>query len=121
MERHQLGGLGYPRDAGSTEQKQNIGDTEAANSATSKVKTHPRTTSCSFAGRIGGNQAFIVDRNEDPNSATLVDQPDAAPGMSFKEQFDCRPFRSLGLWKAAVIEGVGQKIAPDGSVKYDEG
>jgi hypothetical protein len=61
-----------------------------------------------FAGRLGGNQAFILDRDDASNAAVLQDVPDAAPGMTLAEQFDLRPLRTIGLWKAAVMEGMGE-------------
>jgi len=61
-----------------------------------------------FIGRLGGNQGFVLDRHNAANAEILKEQPDSAPCMSFKEQFDLRGFRSLGLWKAALIEGVGE-------------
>ncbi|PMD45670.1 aquaporin-like protein [Hyaloscypha variabilis F] len=60
-----------------------------------------------FIGRLGGNQGFVLDRHNAANAEILKEQPDSAPCMSFNEQFDLRGFRSLGLWKAALIEGVG--------------
>lgn len=68
-----------------------------------------------FVGRLGGNQAFVLDRNE-LDSAVLKAEPDAAPGMSLKEQFDLRPFQTIGLWKAAFMEGVG-KLPPAVAIK----
>ena len=60
-----------------------------------------------FAGRLGGNQAFVVDPNDESNQKLLREDPDAAAGMKLAQQFDLRQFRQLGLWKAAVTEGVG--------------
>jgi len=67
-----------------------------------------RSYSVPFIGRLGGNQAFILDRDNTSNAAILQQAPDAAPGMTLAEQFDLRPFRSIGLWKAAAIEGMGE-------------
>jgi hypothetical protein len=67
-----------------------------------------RGYSAPFSGRLGGNQAFILDRDNASNAAILQNAPDAAPGMTLAEQFDLRPFRSIGLWKAAVLEGMGE-------------
>ena len=61
-----------------------------------------------FAGRLGGNQEFIVNRY-DPDNADLVDQMvDAAPLIPLNKITDLRGFREPELWKAAVMEGVGQ-------------
>lgn len=61
-----------------------------------------------FAGRLGGNQEFVLDRNDPAQAALLQKTPDAAPFMSIAESFDLRSFRDLNLWKAAFIEGVGE-------------
>lgn len=71
-----------------------------------------RSYSAPFAGRLGGNQAFILDRGNASDVAVLQEAPDAAPGMTLAEQFDLRPFRSIGLWKAAALEGMGEKHSP---------
>ena len=63
-----------------------------------------------FAGRIGGNQAFILDRDKTSDSAVLQDVPDAAPGMTLGEHFNLRPFRNISLRKAAFMEGMGQDL-----------
>ena len=66
------------------------------------------TTTRPFIGRLGGNQGFVLDRHNTANAEILKEQPDSAPCMTLKEQFDLRGFRNLGLWKAALIEGVGE-------------
>jgi hypothetical protein len=65
------------------------------------------TTTRPFIGRVGGNQGFVLDRHNAANAEILREQPDSAPCMTLKEQFDLRGFRNLGLWKAALIEGLG--------------
>jgi hypothetical protein len=60
-----------------------------------------------FIGRLGGNQGFVLDRNDSANASFLKDIPDAAPYMSLKEQLDLRGFKYLGLWKSALAEGMG--------------
>jgi len=66
-----------------------------------------QATTRPFIGRLGGNQGFVLDRHNAANAEILKEQPDSAPCMTLQEQFDLRGFRSLGLWKAALIEGVG--------------
>jgi hypothetical protein len=61
-----------------------------------------------FAGRLGGHQDFIVDRNDPKNVAVLKEVPDAAPCMSLAEIFDLRGFLSPVLWKFAMLECVGK-------------
>ena len=61
-----------------------------------------------FAGRLGGNQRFILDRTAPQNEHVLRAAPDAALFMAWRDQMELRPFRSLGLWKRAVTEGVGE-------------
>jgi hypothetical protein len=63
-----------------------------------------------FAGRLGGNGAFVVDRDA-TNASLLRDTPDAAPCMTLAEQLDLRPFRKIGLWKSAALEGMGKYIS----------
>lgn len=63
-----------------------------------------------FAGRIGGNQQFIVSPG-DPSFQSIVDvQPDAAAKFSWKQSFNLRPFSDVELWKQATIEGVGTSL-----------
>ena len=60
-----------------------------------------------FAGRIGGNQSLVLDRNDPKNSEYLKAVPDAAPFMRISEALDLRGFLDLNLWKFATVEGVG--------------
>jgi hypothetical protein len=60
-----------------------------------------------FAGRIGGNQALVLDRNDPKNSDFLKTVPDAAPFMRVSEALDLHGFRDWNLWKFAIVEGVG--------------
>ncbi|KAF8199761.1 hypothetical protein K438DRAFT_1905829 [Mycena galopus ATCC 62051] len=46
-----------------------------------------------FAGRVGGNQEFIVDRADPANQALIQQIPDAAPGIPLRELLDLRGFR----------------------------
>lgn len=61
-----------------------------------------------FAGRIGGNQALVLDRNDPKNSEYLKAVPDAAPFMRVSEALDLRGFRDWNLWKFAIVEGMGR-------------
>lgn len=61
-----------------------------------------------FAGRLGGNQDFIVDRNDPKNVDVLEKVPDAAPCMTLAEIFDLRGFLSADLWKFAMLECIGK-------------
>lgn len=63
-----------------------------------------------FAGRIGGNQSLVLDRNDPKNSDYLKAVPDAAPFMRISEALDLRGFLDLNLWKFAIVEGVGGYI-----------
>lgn len=62
--------------------------------------------SAPFVGRIGANGIAIVSRNS-TNEEFLKEVPDAAPLMSLRGQFDVQPFLTIGLWKSALMEGVG--------------
>ena len=68
----------------------------------------PQSTIQPFIGRLGGNQTFALDRNNADNAQELEKLPDAAPYMPFRAQFDLHGFLVLDLWKAAVMEGVGE-------------
>lgn len=65
------------------------------------------STAHPFVGRLGANQAFVLDPNSAANASTLEREPDAAPGMTLKQQLDLRPFETLALWKAALVECMG--------------
>lgn len=65
-----------------------------------------------FAGRLGGNQDFIVDRNDPKNVDVLERVPDAAPCMTLAEIFDLRGFLSIDLWKFAMLECIGKTVSP---------
>ena len=90
------------------EAKQSIGDSEAANHVVRPGHNRHPAMSTSFAGRLGGNQEFTVKRHDNASSEILAIEPDAAPGMTLKQQFNLTPFRTLGLWKSAMIEGFGK-------------
>ena len=60
-----------------------------------------------FAGRIGGNQEYILDPKDDGNALTLRRLPDASPFISLPELFNLRGFGEPELWKAAFAEGIG--------------
>lgn len=60
-----------------------------------------------FAGRIGGNQEFTVDKNNPEEAHLLEKTPDAAPFVSWRDSFNLHQFGQVDLWRAAVIEGWG--------------
>ncbi len=60
-----------------------------------------------FAGRLGGNQEFTLDRDDPENVELLKRTPDAAPNLTLKEAFDLNGFRQIGLYKASLIEFTG--------------
>lgn len=66
-----------------------------------------------FAGRLGGNQVFVVDRANPANAQLLSKLPDAAPNLNLSEAFDLRGFRETDLYKAAMIECFGKSFASD--------
>ena len=63
-----------------------------------------------FAGRLGGVQDFVLDRDDPANAATLARVPDAAPLMSIKETLSLRGFAQRDLWEAAVVEGIATML-----------
>jgi glycerol uptake facilitator-like aquaporin len=66
-----------------------------------------QSSAAPFVGRIGGNQAFVLDRTNASHISLLQDIPDAAPNMTIAEQFDLKGFKCAGVWKAALVEGMG--------------
>ncbi|KAJ9610556.1 hypothetical protein H2200_005333 [Cladophialophora chaetospira] len=68
------------------------------------------TLSTPFAGRLGGNQEFTLDRSDPDNEELLKKMPDAAPNLTLREAFEFGGFRELGLYKASLIEFVGSMI-----------
>lgn len=60
-----------------------------------------------FAGRLGGNQEFILDPANVDNESTLKHVPDASPFISLQDLFSLRGFLEPDLWKAAATEGLG--------------
>lgn len=61
-----------------------------------------------FAGRLGGNQEFIVDRHDPANAALIAEIPDAAPQIPWAKFLDLRPLKNIELWKASVVEAIGK-------------
>lgn len=61
-----------------------------------------------FAGRLGANQAFILEPGSSVDISTIKRIPDASPFMSWQEQVDLRGFRQIELWRAGLVEGVGE-------------
>ncbi|KAF7187118.1 Aquaporin PIP 1-3 [Pseudocercospora fuligena] len=62
-----------------------------------KVREHP------FAGRIGGNQEFCLD----PDDEAVKQQPDAAPIISISRSLDPSGFLVFEYYKMGLIEGLG--------------
>lgn len=60
-----------------------------------------------FAGRLGGNQEFILDPKNLDNESALKRIPDASPFISVRETFDMKGFLEPELWKAAAGEFLG--------------
>lgn len=64
---------------------------------------HPTLSSRPFAGRIGGNQEFVLSADD----ASFTSMPDAAAIFSWHQSFYPRAFADVELWKESFIEGVG--------------
>jgi len=58
-----------------------------------------------FVGRLGGNQAFTLSKDDPNYDEKLRKTPDAAPSLTWRGSFDLRGFRDVELWKQAVLEG----------------
>ncbi|KAH7392895.1 aquaporin-like protein [Pyrenochaeta sp. MPI-SDFR-AT-0127] len=70
-----------------------------------RTKSHdgPTLSSRPFAGRIGGNQEFVVSADD----ASFTSIPDAAAIFSWAQSFYPRAFADAELWKESFIECVG--------------
>jgi hypothetical protein len=93
-------------------EKSTINNNNNVNNSNSPMATATpiyKTDSNPFIGRLGGNQAFVLDRGDAANAEILREQPNGTPCMTIREQFDLQGFRSPGLWKAALVEGMGKK------------
>ncbi|KAK6065880.1 hypothetical protein SCUP234_12332 [Seiridium cupressi] len=60
-----------------------------------------------FAGRIGGNQALVVDPDDPANESLLRKLPDTAPYLSLSGVFNLAGFADVQLWKYATVECFG--------------
>ncbi|KAL4903047.1 hypothetical protein BDW74DRAFT_180337 [Aspergillus multicolor] len=67
------------------------------------------STPLPFAGRLGANQEFTLDKQpRDAEETSLLQKfPDAAPWIPLGQSLDLSHITQIELWKAAVIEGVG--------------
>lgn len=61
-----------------------------------------------FAGRIGGNQALVLDPDDPANESVLRKLPDAAPFLTLRDAFNLAGFADVQLWKYATIECIGK-------------
>lgn len=77
------------------------GSDPALNRATEEIVP----VSYPFAGRIGGNLAFTLSRNDEHYDEKVQTTPDAVSSLTWKESFDLRAFRDVELWKQAILEG----------------
>lgn len=59
-----------------------------------------------FAGRMGGNLAFTLSRNDTEFDEIAHSTPDAVSSLTWKDSFDLRAFRDVELWKQAILEGL---------------
>jgi glycerol uptake facilitator-like aquaporin len=70
------------------------------------TSNRPLAGGIQFAGRLGGNQSFVLDRSDPLNAALLARVPDAAPYMSISSQLSPHGFFEPDLWRAAFLEGI---------------
>ncbi|KAH8693240.1 aquaporin-like protein [Talaromyces proteolyticus] len=81
----------------------------AANAITA-IRRHTNSSTSvqtPFAGRIGANQEFTVDKDDSEYAELLKNVPDAASSLSWSDSFSLIQFLQLNLWKSAVIEAMG--------------
>ena len=73
-----------------------------------KVHDHgPSIASRPFAGRIGGNQEFILNPSDASFVSTVQNLPDAGAAFTWKQSFSLRGFTDVELWKESFLEGIG--------------
>lgn len=87
-------------------------DVERLNEAQSAHERQLKPAIIPFAGRIGGNQDYVVDRSNPCNAELLAKVPDAAPLTTFRDGFDVRGFLDSGVWKYALVECIGMNDLP---------
>ncbi|KFY79774.1 hypothetical protein V498_08901 [Pseudogymnoascus sp. VKM F-4517 (FW-2822)] len=61
-----------------------------------------------FAGRLGANQEFSLDKDNCVHLELLQKFPDAAPWIPIRDAISLRHILQPELWRAATIEAVGQ-------------
>lgn len=66
------------------------------------------TTVVPFAGRIGANQEFAMDKDNCTQIELLQKFPDAAPWIPLKDALSLRHILQVELWKAAGVEAIGK-------------
>lgn len=60
-----------------------------------------------YAGKLGGNQGFVIDPS-DPDTKSLLERtPDASPFIPLNKLLSLEGFKQLDLWKQALMEGSG--------------
>ncbi|KAG8628381.1 hypothetical protein KVT40_004254 [Elsinoe batatas] len=72
-----------------------------------RLRRQPPVVEEQFAGRLGANQEFILDRHDEEDKDQLKKHPDAAPIHTFKDSLHLEGFLSPGLWRMAIVEGWG--------------
>lgn len=63
-----------------------------------------------FIGRLGGH-GVVPSTAAESDESLLKSIPDASPLMTFAEAFNLQPFWTVSLWKSALMEGIGMRIA----------
>ena len=75
-----------------------------------RVKPVPEIRSQTFAGRLGGNQQFIVSSSDPGYQELVAKKPDAGRESSWRALLDLRGFSDPDLYRLAVIEGIGTML-----------
>ena len=65
------------------------------------------TATVPFAGRIGANQEFSVDKNNCAQIEFLQRIPDASPWIPLRNSLSLKQVLQPELWKAAAVEAIG--------------
>ena len=79
-------------------------------STVSRVNPVPGVRSQTFAGRLGGNQQFVVSSTDPSYQELVAKEPDASRESTWKALLDLRGFYESDLYRLAAIEGIGTML-----------
>ena len=63
-----------------------------------------------FAGRVGGNQALVLNERDEQNADVLRKIPDSALSLTWSASLDLSGFLDIDLWRLALVECIGMSL-----------